>query len=464
MDAVGRLLIQIAATAILARLLSPEEFGTSALVLTIVATLSVVAGGLPFEEALSQRKVVRRQHFETVLSFCFFLAAVATVLSYLLGGSVGALFGEARFRTFLTASCLILFASAYLTVFTAIARRTKRFNELAQANLVGNVAGAAIAIGLGLLGAGVWALLAFRALMTLVPAVLLSIRFGIVFLPRWSSSHLRDIRTFSGMLFLDRLLETITHLVLSYGVGILYGVTSLGYVNMAVRIVAPVRGAFAGITHNLSFPFFRAASDSADLAEHTRRTLSIATLAAAPTFLGLAALAPLLVPAMAGPGWAEAVAVAALMAIGTSMVCSVQNVHTAMTARGRPITGVIKAILGISVTSVGLVAGTPLGVVAAGLARLGADAAESAWSLYVARRYLMLTPRDIFRHVALPWSAALLMAGAVYVGTVWLSDLASPWAVIAVGMVAGVVLFATLVVLFAGSVRRVRLDWLALKK
>ena len=54
LDAVGRLAMLTASTAVLSRCMSPRDFGVAALVLTVVTVASVLVGA-PFEDALAQR-------------------------------------------------------------------------------------------------------------------------------------------------------------------------------------------------------------------------------------------------------------------------------------------------------------------------------------------------------------------------------------------------------------------------
>lgn len=454
LDAVVRLLMQVFTVALLARLLTPLDFGTASLVLTVIATLCVVTGGIPFEETLSQRRVVRRAHYEMVLSVCWIGGAVLTAAVWFAGDWVGAAFGEPRLRLLLTVACGMVFINAYLTLVTVVARRTKRFTDLAFANLIGNIVAGIVAVSLGVAGAGIWALLAFRAFMILVPAIVLSFRLRLLFRPGWAPARLRQIRGFSGVLLLDRTLETVTHLVLSYGVGALYGVTTLGYVNIAVRIIAPIRAAIGSISHNLTFPFFRAAATHAELETQTLRTISIASLGAAPAFLGLAAVSHLLILTMAGYDWIAAAPVVALMGIGASLTCSIQNVHTATTARGRPQTNLVRQTMGLAFLCVGLVAFTPLGVLAAGLARLMGDIAETGCSLFVARRDLGLSWSQIATHSGAPWIAAAAMALVIHGASLELLLWLGPWGALATGMLLGVVVYGLLIVLFLGPARR----------
>ncbi len=58
-DATGRLALLTGSTALFSRLLCPRDFGVTALALTFVAVGAVFVG-MPFEEALAQRRRLRR--------------------------------------------------------------------------------------------------------------------------------------------------------------------------------------------------------------------------------------------------------------------------------------------------------------------------------------------------------------------------------------------------------------------
>lgn len=443
LEAAGRLLIQVGVTAALARMLSPDDFGLSAMVLSAAAILAVVAGGMPFEEALAQRKVARRAHFETALGVSWAAGAGGVLLALALGGPIGAAFDAPDFAGLLAVACALAFAHAPWSILTALARRRRRFNDVAVASLLGHLLGAAAALAIGLAGGGVWALVCFRIVVVFGSAAALSSRLGVVLTPRWSQRRLREIAAFSRVSLGERLIENATYLLFNYAVGAFFGLQALGHLNMALRIVEPLRGAVVGISHNIAFPFLRSAvAQPAALAGRTLDAMQITTLAAAPAFLGLGAVSPILIPLMAGPGWSEAVVTAGLLAMGSSLMTPTQIALTATNALGEPRHNLARRAIGLGVTAVALALAAPLGPLAAGAARLAGDAAEAAWALRVAHRRLGASSSALARRIGLPWALAAAMAGCVLTSVTAAEGRLPPAAALALAVALGATLYA----------------------
>ncbi|HLL82897.1 MAG TPA: oligosaccharide flippase family protein, partial [Longimicrobium sp.] len=147
--AYGGLLLQLAVTAVLARVLSPADFGIVAAVLAFTAFFEALAE-LGFVGAVLQRP----HPTEAELSGVFWLALAAGGVLYLaLFGGVsllGGLFGSAGFTPVLRVLGLNVFLVALQVVPKAILRRRLELRRLSLSRLAGVAAGAAVAVPLAL--------------------------------------------------------------------------------------------------------------------------------------------------------------------------------------------------------------------------------------------------------------------------------------------------------------------------
>ena len=137
LEAVSRLGLQIVVTAVVARLLRPEDFGVSALILTIVTVFSMFVA-IPFEDALAQRKVLRTAHVGMALAASWLAAAGFLLVSVVLGQGLAWAYGQSEMALLLPATALSLFPAAPAVIGTALARRHRRFNAIALSSLVAN--------------------------------------------------------------------------------------------------------------------------------------------------------------------------------------------------------------------------------------------------------------------------------------------------------------------------------------
>lgn len=412
-EAAGRLVILSGTTAYLAHRLPPGDFGATALVLSLVTIFSVCVG-TPYEEALAQRRVLRRADLAAALAVSLAAAFACILIAGPLGLALDAAYGRDDLALMLPVTASLLLAQGPLAIATAVARRRKAFYAINGASLAAHLAGASVAIGLALAGAGIWSLIGLRIAIVVANAGFLALRLRLAVAPRWSRPHVRDLNRFAGFILLTRLTENATYLVYNVAVGGLFGLTVLGYANIAMRLIEPVRGAIVAVTHNLCFSVFvRIAADRARVAEAVRRISSETTALVAPTFMGLAAVSPILVPLMAGPGWDGAVPIAAALAAGGMVALPSQVLLTALSATGRPQHALYANAAGLAAMVVVLAAFSGMDPVVVGLARLAGDLVQSSATLVVGGRGIALERRRLLREVTGAWIAACVMALAV---------------------------------------------------
>lgn len=240
LDAIGRLALLTGSTIVFSRLLAPRDFGVTALVLTLVAVAAVFVGS-PFEEALAQRRGVRMAHLRAALGASWAIGAVILAASIPLGHALAEHYGEPEFRSLLPVAMASVFFSGHSDIVTALARRLRRFNDVAYATLVGHVVGVGVALAIGLAGYGLWALIAQRLMVVVARAVILQWRIGFLVTPSWAPALVREFGRFAGFSFMARLAENLTYLAFNNLVQIFYGVAALGQVNMAMRLIEPIR-------------------------------------------------------------------------------------------------------------------------------------------------------------------------------------------------------------------------------
>lgn len=447
-DAIGRLALLTGSTIILSRMLEPRDFGVSALVLTIVAVASVCVGA-PFEEALAQRRSLRRSHLGAALAVAWLVALALLALSVVLGFWLAHAYGEPEMRLLLPVAMLSIFFSGHSDIATALARRLHRFNDVAIATLGGHAVGIALSLVIAFAGGGVWALIAQRLLVVVARAIWLQWRLGFLILPRWSLEHLGHIGRFARISFFDRLADNLTYLAFNNVVGTLYGVTVLGYVNMAMRLIEPIRGAIVATSHNLAFSYFAgASSDPRRLRDRVEPVVANAAFVIAPLFVGMAAVTPILLPIVAGPGWDGAIDIAIFLALGAAILLPARLVYTALSASARPEFSLIGSLSGFGATLLLLVIASPLGPVSVGLSRLVGDSFQSALAIGLPARNLAWPRRERFRALLPAWALSGVM-GAIVVGVGFALDGVNRPLALVISVTTGVVCYAVLLAVFA---------------
>lgn len=450
-EVTARTLILTATTAVLARLLSPSDFGVAALVLTVAAIFCVFVG-TPYEEALAQRRVLRTADLNAALAVSLAVAVVCFVIAWPIGLIMARAYGRWNLTVLLPTATLLLFGQASLSISTAVARRRRAFNTINVASVCGHLAGAGIALLMAWCGAGLWALIGLRATTVLVSAFTLQALLGLRLCPRWSWSRVSAFHGFAVYVLMSRLLENLTYLIYNLLVGHIFGLPVLGDLNMAMRIVEPLRGAIAAFTHNVSFTYFLELVSSPDrLAARVSAISSRSALLSAPMFMGVASISPLLIPALAGPGWERAAPIAAMLAIGGMLLLPSQIALTALSAMGQPRRGLMASAIGLLTTTLVLGMAAGLDPVWIGVARLLGDAFQAVAAIALSGQLLPMAKRTLVRSLAASWTSAGLMALGVLLLNRLMSATGTPIMILVLDVLAGAALFGTIALVLARS-------------
>ncbi len=447
-EAVGRLALLTGSTAVFSRLLTPRDFGVTALVLTFTAVGAVFVG-MPFEEALAQRRFLRSAHLRSALGASWIIGGAILAVSALAGWALARFYQEPEFALLLPVSMVSIFFTGHTAILLALARRLRRFNDIAAASLLGHLVGVALSLILAFAGAGLWSLVANRVLISLAIAVILQMRIGFLILPRWSFAPIAELGRFAGLSFLDRLIDNLTYLVFNNVVEAIYGASVLGYVNMAMRLIEPIRGAVAATGHNLAFSFFAPVSrDRRRLGALAETVVSQSALVVAPMFVGMAAVTPVLLPLMAGPGWNDATDIAVCLAIGGAIASPPRLIFTALSASAKPEFALISTIASFVTTIVALIATSMFGPISVGLSRIAGDATRAAFAIGLRSAHLHWPRLGRLAALAPAWALSGVM-GAVVALSAALAPATHKWSLLIFLVALGVVVYGSLLAVFA---------------
>lgn len=431
LDALGRLALLTGSTFIFTRLVAPRDFGVAALVLTIVTTAAIFVGA-PFEEALAQRRQVRMLHLRAALGASWAVGAALLAMSVAAAPLLAEAYGDPQMRWLLPAAMTQIFFSGHADIATALARRLRRFNDVAFASLVGHVVGVALSLVIAFAGHALWGLAMQRPLIMLVRAVVLQRRLPHAVAPSWDPAQAAGFGRFAGMSFTARLIENLSYLFFNNLVGAVYGLATLGQFNMAMRFIEPIRGAVTATSHNLAFSFFaRAERDPARLRALAERVVAQAAFATAPAFVGLATLAPRLLPLMAGPGWEQAAQIAVCLSLGAALAAPAGLVFTVFSAAGRPEKSVQSLALSVVAALAALALCAPLGPISVGLSRLAGDGARAGYAVLVTSGPLGWTRAARAASLRTAWLLSAAMGALVALSTHLFAALPPPLAVAA---------------------------------
>ncbi len=304
LDIWGRQLLNLVVFLILARLLTPEDFGIVALATVFVAFAQLVVDqGLG--DALIQRKEVTRSHVDTAFWVALATGLLLTVLGLVLAGPIAGLLKEPDLAPILQVLSLTFVLSAMNSIQIALLRRELAFRSLALRSIVAAAGGGVVGIVMAVNGFGAWALVG-QLVATPVLSVLTLLRVS-PWRPRLHASRqeFRELFSFGINIMGSDVLNYISRNTDNLLIGVVRGTRDLGFYAVGYRILEVSQTALIQVSRKVTFPAFSRLQDDH---ERMRRGYFRVTRAAAviilPGYIGLSLVGRELTIVLFGQRWA----------------------------------------------------------------------------------------------------------------------------------------------------------------
>ena len=435
-------LVRFATSVVLARLLSPDDFGVVAIALVVTMLLDQLKD-LGTGSAIIQRESVDDKLLNSVFYLNLALGALLAVGMYAVAGPVADLLGNPGAEPVLQAFSLVTFLTSFAQIHHSLLRRDLRFLELAIVTSTTAVVTAVVSIAAALLGLEYWALVVGTAAGAVVGTVMVWVY------DRWRPSLILDIASlrsiwgFSYHLFLSNVLFFFFNQVDKVIISHFLGGASLGTYTLAQRTVTSPVTAVSTVVAEVTFPAYsRRQDDNAAIRSGVVRSSRVVALVTFPAMFGLAALATPTVAVVFGPQWSGLVPVIWLLA----PVAAVQSVTAAtsqiLIAKGRADLSYRWGIVYCVVLTVGELGAVPWGLVGVAAAFAAGVLLLTPFGLLLAFGQIDMRLRDYVREM-LPhvWITALMTTAVIAASWCVRSLGGAQWLELLVGLVIGVLVY-----------------------
>jgi O-antigen/teichoic acid export membrane protein len=330
------LMAQVASTVILARLLTPADFGVVAMVTTF-SMLVMSFGPNGFTEVVIQRDKVDRFQASNLFWINSAVGLILTI-SFAAAGSLLARF----FRNPLVAHLAVamspaIFIAATSVIHVALLKRAMRFAAVSTNDVVGRAANTAVAILLALRGWGCWALVAG------IVAQVLSTTIGAWCLCRWIPSlprrgvgtraMVRFAANVYGRFSADYFTRNFDNLL----VGWQFNAAALGYYKKAYDLFALSASQVTGPLHNVVLAALsRLNQDPARFRRYLASSIGIVAFVGMAVGADLTLVGKDVVRLVLGPRWSESGRIFELFGPGIGVMLLYSTVGWIHLSIGKP--------------------------------------------------------------------------------------------------------------------------------
>jgi PST family polysaccharide transporter len=405
--------IAMATNLLLARVLSPQDFGLVAMANLLLAFVGPFhdSGLLPAFVALKER--VR----ESAAAIAWSTPATAlgvAALTVLAAPLAAELFARPDVVPVVRVLALVFVLNGLAVAPLAVISKELAFRSKAAVAVVGALTEGLCGIGLALRGAGYWSLVGAQIARAGVTAVAAWWLAPWKPLGRFSWARFREMARFGRHMVAGNLLGLLGSYLDNIVVGRWLGAEALGLYGTAFRWGRLPSQALGTTANQVAFPSYVAVrAEPARLKAAYLRVLRTVSTLALPASLGLLVIAPVLVTTLYPPRWAGMVAPLQIFAVFGLVNALVATTGDVFKAAGRPgwIPGL--AVVHLPTLALSLWFLTAYGPAGAASGLLLATVVSGTVALTAAFRLLDVSMRELAAALGPPTGAALVMMLAV---------------------------------------------------
>lgn len=292
---------------ILARLLSPSDYGLIAMI-TVFFSIAQCFISSGFGNALVRKQDVTNDDFSTAFIFNVSASIIFFVILFLVAPLIADFYNKPILASLVRAEsiCMVI-GSINIVQNTRFTRRID-FKTTMKIGLTTNIVGSVVGISSAYSGLGVWAIVVMDITRQLVSSTLLW--KASPWRPKmiWSKKSFQYLWGYGSKLLASNLLNTIYNNIYPIVIGKFFSAASLGNYTRAQGFVTFPSSNITSVVQRVTFPVLsQIQEDDERLIAGYRRMLKMITFVVFPMTIGMAAVAKPMVLVLLTDKWAECI-------------------------------------------------------------------------------------------------------------------------------------------------------------
>lgn len=298
---------------IMARLLSPSDYGITALpaVFMAVANIFINAG---FTAAMIRKTELKEEDLSTAFIYSTVVGIACYLILFFCAPLIADFYDVPVLIPLLRVTALTFIWSPLVTPQNIIMQRKLDFKTPTKIAITTNTIGACVGISLAYIGYGLWALVASGVVSSIITVILTW--FAVRWLPTtgWSKESFKYLWDFGNKMMASALLDTIYNNITPIIVGKYYSTGDLGVYNRAQGYASLPAKQGTSVLQQVTFPVLsKLQNDDELLARNYRKMLKVSAFVIFPVMTLLAALAKPFIIILVTEKWIGSVILLQLM-------------------------------------------------------------------------------------------------------------------------------------------------------
>ena len=274
------MLIQFVSGIILARLLTPYDYGCiGMLMIFMLLAESFIDGG--FGSALIQKKNPTQTDYSTIFFWNMGLSVVLYAVLFLSAPAISRFYGIPLLCDVLRVQGAVLFIYAFNIVQRNQLRKKMNFKVLSIVTILTSLTALTITIIMAYKGFGVWALVAQNMLTAAIPAIVFwfYVKWRPILVFSWQS--FRELFSFGFYMFLTNILNQFGQQIQGLLIGKFYNPATMGYYSKANSTERLASTSISKVMAQVTYPLYAEVQDNktalGDMIKKITMTLSYVT-------------------------------------------------------------------------------------------------------------------------------------------------------------------------------------------
>ncbi|VEP18394.1 Flippase [Hyella patelloides LEGE 07179] len=320
---------------ILARLLSPSDFGVLGIAL-IITNFIAIFKDLGTSAVIIHKKDISNSLKNTIFYFNCSFGLLATLVLFLIAPVISQIYTEQKLLLILRVLSCNFTISSFSTIHKALLEKELKFNQLAKVEIIATVISSTVSVVLALLGYGVWSLVYQILIITTITTVLLWCNTQ--WKPNFSFNlgELREVREYSLSLTGYTIFNFFIRNADDFLIGKVLGTQALGYYTLAYRLMLHPLVSISTVIARVMFPVLsKIQEDNARFRFAYLRVVGIIALITFPIIMTISIIAEPLILTFFGEEWKPVISLL-LIFTPTAMIQSITTtVGIIYQAKGR---------------------------------------------------------------------------------------------------------------------------------
>ena len=303
----GTMGISFISNIVLARLLTPDDYGCIGMLMIFIALSNTFIDG-GFGSALIQKKRPTSEDYSTIFYWNIFLSVVLYAILFFCAPIIADFYDIALLSKVLQVQGVILIINALGIIQANQLRKQLKFRAIAQVTLVASIVSVMVAIAMAYMGCGIWSLVAQQIVTSLVTTILYWVYSSWRPLMIFSLKSFKELFGFGSFILFSSLINTFCRNLNGLLIGKFFNASSMGYFTQSKKLEDVFSTSIEAVVLQVTYPVLVELKDNYDRLKNVLKQFnSLLLYVVAPLMLLLNLLAKPIVTLLLGEQWLPAV-------------------------------------------------------------------------------------------------------------------------------------------------------------